>query len=103
MPLANIAMKPTDATQQSFDFSHYQDHLEIVQAINAQHGTHLPTYIINPVPTQDDAWKRLHQSFHDDMAKVLNVSNSDLTGDMDGNWYEQNYRAHTAARAILGI
>ena len=52
MPLANIAVQPRPKQQQVFDYSHYIDHLEIVQAINKKHGTHLPAYPIHPAPAE---------------------------------------------------
>lgn len=104
MPLANIAAVPNKRMQPAFDFSHYQDHLQIVQAINAQHAKHLPVYAIHPAPTEkDDTWLRLHQAFHNDMNSVLKTNGTDLTGMVDARWYDQNFREHTAARQQLGI
>lgn len=104
MPLANIQNPPeTDSSRQAFDFSHWRDHLDIVQAINAAHGTNLPAYPIYPVPEDEAAWGRLHQQFHTDMASVLGGTSQDLTGERDATWYYSNYQEHLAARTKLGI
>ena len=104
MPLANIQVMPeTDQSRQEFDFSHYQDHVQIVQKINAVHGTALTVYPIWPRPQDDGAWKRMHQAFHDEMSSVLGTQGSDLTGEPDQDWHWNNYQEHSAARTKLGI
>ena len=103
MPLANIATAPDDTTQKTFDFSHYQDHVEIVRAINSQFNRNLPTYPIHPALEQGDGWKQLHQQFHNDMHAVLGTVGSDLSGGIDLTWYYKNYQEHLAARTKLGI
>lgn len=102
--LASIAIAPTDQTQSHFDFAHYNDHLEILQAINSQQATNLPPRAIYPTPdVTSDAWKRMHQSMHDDMNKALGLNSQNLLGQVDGLWHNQNYQEHQAARAALGI
>jgi hypothetical protein len=103
MPLANISMKAEGMSDQSFNFSHYQDHVEIVQAINNKFGTQLPFYAIHPAADFDSGWRRLHQAFHNDMNAVLNVGSKDFTGEINDDWYKRNYLEHQAARSMLGI
>lgn len=103
MPLANIAAVPTNKTQQAFDYSHYQDHVDIARAINAQHGKTLAIPPIYPAPDKNDTWLRQHQQLHNDMNSVLKTNGTDLTGMVDARWYDQNFREHTAARQQLGI
>lgn len=97
MPLANIAFTPTEGAEKAFDYSHYQDHVEIAQKLK------LPIYPIHPAPSKDDAWKRQHQAFHDDMNAAIKSNGSDLTGEIDNSWYNQNYREHSNVRVKLGI
>jgi len=101
--LANISSMPSAARQSSFDFSHHQDHVEIARAIQKSTGTKMQIYPIHPADDRDAAWMRLHQSFHDDMHKVLGTQGRDLTGEMDQAWYNNNYQEHVAVRAKLGI
>jgi len=104
MPLANIAVAPaTDAAKRVYDFSHHQDHVQIVQAINSQQGTTLPIRAIFPVGAAVDSWKRLHQVMHNEMNEALALNGQDLIGPIDDGWHAQNYREHQAARAALGI
>lgn len=105
MPLANIARPPeTEADTRQFDFSHYQDHLEIIQATNRTMAQQLPVLPIHPVDDKDDGWKRMHQAMHDGMNRALALSSGqDLTGEMDAGWYNSNYNEHLAARTKLGI
>lgn len=103
MPLANISVPPSEQQQRAFNFSHYQDHLEIVQAINKQLSLRLDVYPIDP-GFGSQAWKQLHQAFHDDMNKALELPQGrDFRGDMDREWYDANWREHSAARAKLRI
>jgi hypothetical protein len=102
MPLANISTAPRPSQQAAFDYSHYQDHVQIVQAINKQKGLTLPIYPLYP-SSPTDSWQRLHQQFHMDMNKALKTSGNDLTGEIDNQWYIQNFREHSAARQVLGI
>jgi len=103
MPLANIAAKPSEAQAKAFNFSHYQDHLEIVQAINTQTGLRLNVYPIDP-GAGGEQWKQMHQRFHDDMNAALFLPQShDFTGALDATWYDNNWREHSAARAKLRI
>jgi|SRR5215831_20071237 len=103
MPLANISARPDERTKSSFDFSHYQDHLEIIQASNKKFGTNLTPYAIHPTVDQGDGWQQMHQQMHNDMHAQLGTSGADLTGEMDHQWYNRNYQEHLAVRSALGI
>lgn len=103
--LANIAkMPPKDEPRQAYDFSHHQDHLEIVQKINASMGLSLPTYAIYPRPDgNSDGWARLHLAYHEDMAKALGTPQTDLGDEKAPDWAYRNYQEHLAVRTKLGI
>ena len=103
MSLANISSPPSESNERSFNYSHFQDHVEIVQAINTKLGAQLPLYAISPYLDFDQGWKRLHQAFHNDMNAVLNTGSKDFTGEMNDDWYRRNFLEHQAARATLGI
>src|SRR5215472_9646653 len=105
MPLVNPASPPQTSVQRiAFDFSHYNDHLEIAQAIQRQTGVQVPVLPINPAGDQTAQWKRLHQTMHDAMNQALKLPQGrDLTGEIDDDWHNDNWREHAAARAKLGI
>ena len=101
--LASIAAAPTEQTQNHFDFAHYNDHLEILQAINTQQGAQLAPRPIYPMPSASTSWKQLHQAMHNEMNMALGTPGQNLLGAMDDTWHNQNYQEHQAARAALGI
>jgi hypothetical protein len=103
MPLASISAPPTDQTQNHFDFAHYNDHLEILQAINKQHGKTLAPRPIYPAGDQGYSWKRLHQAMHTEMNAALGTNGQNLLGAIDNTWHNQNYSEHQAAHAVLRI
>ena len=106
MPLANIAVAPTDATESLWHFSHYQDHLDIIAAIAKQKSTALTVYPIDRAGQFDSPqWQKAHQQVHDAMARVLATpQRADLTQrPLDDYWFWRNYQEHYAARQILGI
>lgn len=103
MTLANISAPPAKSTQQTFDYSHYQDHVAIVQHINTTMGKKLQVYPIHPAPQKNDTWQRQHQNFHDDMNAALGTRGTDLTGQMNAQWYNRNYLEHSSAHQKLGI
>jgi len=103
MTLANIAAAPTEQTQSAFDYSHFQDHVEIAQAINKQQATNLAVRPIFPAPGQGQTWKQMHQAMHTEMNAALGNNGQNLQGEIDNVWHDQNYREHQAARAKLGI
>ena len=103
MTLASISHPPTEQTQNHFDFAHYNDHLEIVQAINAQMGKTLAPRPLYPAAGQSTSWKQLHQAMHHEMNAALGTNGQNLLGEIDNTWHNQNYNEHQAARAMLGI
>lgn len=103
MPLASISAPPTEQTQNHFDFAHYNDHLEILQAINAQQGKTLAPRPLYPAAGQSTSWKQLHQAMHNEMNMALGTNGQNLLGAIDNTWHNQNYNEHQAARARLGI
>ena len=101
--LASISVPPTDDTQNHYDFAHYQDHLEILQAINTQKTMTLAPRAIYPAGGQGTSWKQLHQAMHNEMNNALGLPGQNMLGAIDNTWHNQNYREHQAARAALGI
>ena len=111
MPLPFLIEPPrTDDGWSTFWFDHWQDHLEIQQAILKQKGVNLPIYIITPWSNNDaEGILGRHQQFHDDMDEELNLSNQDVsTIDFKDpisvqQWLFANFYEHQNARAALGI
>lgn len=107
MPIANIYAPPSEDTQAQWDFNHYQDHLQIVQAIAAQLGVNLPMQPIWPRGNDHGSWSRLHQQLHQSMSNALGTPASDLTTrtpqEMDSEWIFRNFEEHNIVRKILGI
>jgi len=108
MPLVNISAAPeTDDARRQYDFSHHQDHLEIIRAIEEQTGKKLPLHPIWPVGDHD-AFVRAHQQMHTDMVQALELPNAaDLQVGtpeaIDRDWFWRNYWEHEAARKKLRI
>ncbi len=114
MSIANLINVPREFAQSpdahAWTFSNSADHDEIIQAIQAQYGIRLNTYIVDPFPTSDlTGWFFRHQNLHDDMNGVLGLTGSDFT-DLDVSdqtevnyWALQHYQEHLAARIALGI
>lgn len=89
---------------------HFQDHLEIMQAIQKQKNVRLTEYLIDPWMDADkEGILERHQQFHDDMNQQLNLNGNDLSSvDFQKQnevqaWVSLNYFEHNAARTALGI
>jgi len=100
---------PGDDGWREYWFNHYNDHLEIVQAIQKR-GVPLTVYIINPWDSDDkDSILERHQQFHNDMDQVLGIAGNDLsTLDFKKQnevqaWIQLNYQEHLSAHTILDI
>ena len=93
-----------------FWFNHFQDHLEIVQAIQKKAGIPLTVYIITPWNDQDaESILESHQQYHNDMDQVLGIAGNDLSS-VDfkkanelKSWVYLNYQEHMSAHSILDI
>lgn len=103
MPLANISNAPSDAQQQTFNFAHFQDHAAVVSALFAATGINLSLYAIFPTFSFGPAWKQLHQAMHDETNQLLGTQGQNLRGEIDDDWYADNYLEHQAWHALLGI
>ena len=103
MPLANIQNEPDEMTQRAFDFSHQQDHADIIDAIFARTGVNLPIRAIFPNIGLNASWKQLHQDMHAAMNLLLGIPGQNLQGEIDASWYNQNYQEHLNAHQVLGI
>jgi hypothetical protein len=111
MPLPTISTPPQDLAKwgEWWDF-HYQDHLEIQQAIQAKGDGNLTIYIITPWNTHDaDGILGRHQQFHDDLNEALGLEGQDLSALNPKDpqdvlrWTYANFTEHAAARQALGI
>jgi len=94
----------------SWIFWHWQDHQEIVGAINRQLGTNLQVYVIDPLPLQDmRSWLQRHQYYHNDMNGLFRINGTDLQGldlkdpEIVRQWMWTNWQEHQSVRAVLGI
>lgn len=91
-------------------FQHWQEHQDIVQALQKQLGIQLHSYIIDPMPLKDfRAWLIRHQYYHNDMNGLLQIQGSDLQGldlknpEVVRQWMWTNFQEHQAVNAVLGI
>jgi len=111
MPLPWIvASNPDDKELQQWAFEHWQDHLEIQQAILKQSGINLEIQVIYPLNFDDpDEWLENHQLMHNEMNGLLKLNGSDLskvdfTNDNQRNvWIWLNGQEHRAVRQALAI
>jgi hypothetical protein len=99
-----------DRLLETWVHNHYQDHLEIQQAIQKQGGGNLEILEINHInPDAADEWLERHQLMHNEMNAVLRQQGNDLT-QVDFNnreqrtgWFWLNFREHFNARGVLKI
>jgi hypothetical protein len=100
---------PGDAGWGEYWFAHFQDHLDIVQAIQKT-GIPLTVYMIDPWLDGDkDGILDRHQQFHNDMNAVLATPGQDLS-ELDtkdpakvAEWVYLQYQEHLNAHIALNI
>ena len=111
MGLPNILTPPGGESGWSeYWFQHFQDHLEILEAIQKQYNVKLTEYLIDPwLDSDKEGILERHQQYHSDMNAALKLAGNDLS-DVDfkkGNelkaWIYLNYFEHSNARQTLGI
>jgi hypothetical protein len=91
-------------------FQHFQDHLEIVQAIQNTLNVPLTVYDIDPwTNTDKEGILERHEQFHNDMNGVLQIPGNDLSevdfknpGQVKA-WVWLNYQEHLNAHMALAI
>ena len=104
MSLPGIRELTDPDRRETYDHSHWQDHLAIAQAITAQLGIKVTVYPLNPVGDDRHAWSAHHQAMHDEMNKALQTAGRDLSDDPFGHeWVNNNYMEHVAVHQALGI
>lgn len=109
MGLPNILAIPEDGFQE-FWFNHYQDHVDIVEAIQKDTGIKLTMYNIYPwLDSDQNGILEQHQQYHNDMNQLLGIAGSDLS-DLDFQkknevkaWVYLNFQEHLNAHMALGI
>src|SRR5215475_6085630 len=109
MPLPFIvAINPGDDELNQWAFNHWQDHLEILQAIRKQRGVNLESLAIWPINWNDPKnFLEAHQVMHNDMNGVLRLVGDDLSvvnfvnDDQRNAWIYLNGQEHRAARGVL--
>jgi hypothetical protein len=91
-------------------FAHFQDHMEITQALQKQYGIQLTLYNIFPLSREAfDTIMLAHQQYHDDMNGILGLEGTDLQSlspedkRAQAAWVNENFYEHYAARQALGI
>lgn len=103
MSIAGIRFLQDTAERSDFDWDHYNEHLNIAQAINSVLGITVPVLALHPVGDKD-AWARMHQQMHDDMHKACGTDGHDLTASVfEPDWVHHNYMEHAAVNQVLGI
>lgn len=113
MLAALLDIPPGQAGMNTFLWQHGNDHLEILQGVQAQFQIQLverPLYILNVKDEIDvQTWLELHQQSHDDFDSVLGIVGNDLTSVDFKNpqqvkaWIWLNAQEHQNARQILEI
>jgi hypothetical protein len=111
MPLSTLLSPiPKDPNAKNWwTFKHWNDHLEIIQAIQKKTGQNLVRYIIDPMnPSDEEGWNLRHQQMHDDMNNILNIQGLDLSKipnkeETAEEWAAIHFREHQQARLSLGI
>lgn len=88
----------------------FQDHLEILEAIQKQYNVKLTEYVIDPwLDSDKDGILERHQQYHNDMDGILRIEGNDLsTVDFKKDnevkaWIQIHYQEHLNARTTLGI
>lgn len=104
MSLAGIRELADPQQRETFDFSHYNQHLAVVQAIKAQLGITIAMPALHPVAEDKEAWASAHQRLHDEINQALSTAGKDLTaGVFSRDWANQNYMEHAAMNQALGL
>jgi hypothetical protein len=110
MGLPNLLVPPPgEDGWREYWFYHYQDHLEIVQALSKL-GFAVSNYIIDPWVNEDkDGILERHQQFHNEMNAIMGIAGADLS-DVDFRrenevraWVYLNYQDHLSAHVELNI
>ena len=109
--LASIYNVFTDAQGlQSFSFANNDLHVQINRALFSQYQIEMPTYILDPISTQQpDNWLYTHQNVHNLMNSVLGIAGNDLTDvdfsnkDQVASWIWLHAQEHLQASKKLGI
>lgn len=112
MPLFDLLNSPGGGGRNlnEWAFSHAQDHLEIIQAIQAKKSVALPFYQIDPLNEHDlNQWLNRHQQMHDDFNSVMLINGVDLQNvDFSdkkerSSWTLLNFQEHRDVRDALAI
>lgn len=104
MSLPGIRFLHDEANRTNFDFSHWNSHLAVVQALKSQMGVTVQLPPLHPVPEDRAGWELLHQSLHDSTNKALQTAGRDLTTDVfKPEWVNSNYFEHAAWAQVLGV
>lgn len=111
MTIAALFNIPTDPQAMlRFSFHNNDSHLLAVDAIRANTGVVLPTYVIDPIPENDfPGWLYTHQSMHNSVNTALGLDGADLS-DMDPTkldqltyWIQLHAQEHRAWGDTLGF
>lgn len=105
-----IAVEKGDDNFNQWAYAHYQDHIEIKEAIQTQKHLNLQIQEIDEINWDDVyGWLERHQLMHNDFNGVLNLAGNDLTSvdfqneGQRATWMWLNFREHQIARQVLGI
>ncbi len=95
---------------ESWFFSHANDHLEILQALQKKFSVPFISYTLYPYnPLEQQDWLIRHQSMHNAFNGYLGYDGTDLNRvdfsdpNQQQDWISQNYTEHYSARVALGI
>jgi hypothetical protein len=100
----------SDLTWAIWATHHYQDHVEINQALQAQGKGSFVTYPLDPIPNGDKTqWLEWHQIMHSNMTQGANIQSRDLqdvdlsTPEQVKSWIFLNFQDHYSVRSVLKI
>lgn len=94
---------------QRFSFYNRDAHEQAIYLIQKTKGLMLPSYVLDPIPTQDfSSWLYTHQASHNSINTVLGLPGNDLTSldprklDQLTNWIQLHASEHMPWGNILG-
>lgn len=105
-----VAIARDDVDANAWAYAHYQDHIEIKQALQTKKNLNVQIQEIDEI-NWDDFYGYLerHQLMHNDFNGILRLEGNDLTSVDFQNyaqrqqWLWLNFREHQIARQALGI
>ena len=111
MSLTKVQLFPADPLDiDIWAFNHSQEHIFIVNTLNAKFGLNLKYFIVDPfTPADPFGWLFQHQEYHDDFNSILKFNSNDLFNvdfkdkQSRETWSWLHFQEHLAANTALNI